>query len=132
MIVLLDSNVIIAAVAAHGLCYEILIRIMEKDTLILSDQLLLEVESNLRKKLKVKKIRVTALFEELGSVGLRVVPAPVPTSACRDPNDLHILGAAVAGKAELIISGDQDLLVLRKFKNIPIETPREAWRRMND
>lgn len=131
MRIMLDSNVIIAAVAAHGLCAEILAGILEKDTIILSDQLLREVERNLQKKLKVKKFQIAAIFEALFSVGVRVVPAPVPTTACRDSSDLHILGAAVIGQAELIVSGDQDLLLLKKYKNIPIKSPREAWQIMN-
>jgi len=50
---------------------------------------------------------------------------------CRDPQDNKILELAVSGKASCIISGDQDLLVLHPFREIPIVTPRdfldEVW-----
>ena len=44
---------------------------------------------------------------------------------CRDSQDNKILELAVSGKAGCIISGDQDLLVLHPFREIPIVTPRD-------
>lgn len=43
--------------------------------------------------------------------------------ACRDPHDNKFLELAVAGRADLIVSGDRDLLALNPFRNIPIVTP---------
>jgi uncharacterized protein len=43
--------------------------------------------------------------------------------ACRDPNDDKFLELAVNGHADLIVSGDGDLLALNPFRNIPIVTP---------
>ena len=51
-----------------------------------------------------------------------------PTEAiaeCRDPKDNKYLELAVAGQAECIITGDQDLLVLHPFKGIDILTVQE-------
>jgi uncharacterized protein len=44
-------------------------------------------------------------------------------SACRDPTDDKFLELAVNGRADLIVSGDADLLVLDPFRDIPIITP---------
>jgi len=44
-------------------------------------------------------------------------------SACRDPQDNKFLELAVCGKADFIISGDEDLLVLNPFRNVQILTP---------
>ena len=44
--------------------------------------------------------------------------------ACRDPKDNQFLDVAVNGKANFIITGDQDLLVLETIHGIPIITPR--------
>ena len=44
-------------------------------------------------------------------------------AACRDPKDDKFLELAVNGRAELIVSGDDDLLVLGIFREIPIITP---------
>jgi predicted nucleic acid-binding protein len=42
---------------------------------------------------------------------------------CRDPRDDKFLEAAVNGCADLIVTGDADLLVLHPFSNISIMTP---------
>jgi predicted nucleic acid-binding protein len=44
-------------------------------------------------------------------------------AACRDPKDDKFLELAVSGKAEVIVSGDGDLLDLNPFRGIPIVTP---------
>lgn len=44
-------------------------------------------------------------------------------TACRDPKDDKFLELAVAGRADLIVSGDRDLLVLNPFRGIPIVNP---------
>jgi uncharacterized protein len=43
-------------------------------------------------------------------------------AVCRDPKDDKFLELAVNGRADLIVSGDQDLLVLKTFRGIPIIT----------
>jgi putative PIN family toxin of toxin-antitoxin system len=58
-----------------------------------------------------------------------VEPAPVASTACRDPADFHVLGTAVAGRAELLVSVDNDLLELGAFEAIRIIRPGEFWRR---
>ncbi len=53
--------------------------------------------------------------------------APVHAVAvARDTADNRLLEAALAGEAEMIVSGDEDLLVLRAFRGIPIVTPTAA------
>jgi uncharacterized protein len=52
-------------------------------------------------------------------------------TACRDPKDDKFLELAVSGHADLIISGDADLLALNPFRGIPIVTPADfvqGWR----
>jgi putative PIN family toxin of toxin-antitoxin system len=51
------------------------------------------------------------------------VPITVPIRACRDPRDDKFLEAAVHGHADLILTGDRDLLDLNPFRGIAILTP---------
>jgi len=44
-------------------------------------------------------------------------------TACRDPKDNQFLEVAAAGQADVIVSGDKDLLVLNPFEDIPIVSP---------
>jgi len=46
-------------------------------------------------------------------------------AACRDPQDDVVLEVAVAGQADFIVTGDDDLLALHPFEGIPIVGPAE-------
>jgi uncharacterized protein len=63
-------------------------------------------------------------YERLAEV---VTPEPLPAPVSRDPDDDHVLACALAGKAELIVSGDKrHLLVLGEYQSIPIRTVSDA------
>jgi len=51
--------------------------------------------------------------------------------ACRDPKDDKFLELAINGGAACIISGDEDLLILSPFRNIPIIKPDEFLTSLN-
>jgi putative PIN family toxin of toxin-antitoxin system len=55
--------------------------------------------------------------------GAELVDITEQIAACRDPKDDKFLELAVNGRADLLVSGDQDLLALNPFKGIPILTP---------
>ena len=52
-----------------------------------------------------------------------MVPTTYTVRACRDPGDDKFLELAVNGSADLIVTGDKDLLALDPFRGIPILTP---------
>ena len=52
-----------------------------------------------------------------------------PVKACRDPKDDKFLEVAVNGEADLIMTGDKDLLALHPFRGMEIITPREYAKR---
>jgi putative PIN family toxin of toxin-antitoxin system len=54
-----------------------------------------------------------------------LIEVTVHIQVCRDPKDDKVLELAVSSNAMCIISGDQDLLELNPFQNIPILTPAE-------
>jgi putative PIN family toxin of toxin-antitoxin system len=58
-----------------------------------------------------------------------VEPMEVPQVA-RDPDDNHVLACAIAAKAELIVSGDKDLLDLAQYQDILILTTADTLRRI--
>jgi putative PIN family toxin of toxin-antitoxin system len=59
-----------------------------------------------------------------------IEPPPLPTPVCRDPDDDQALALALAGKADLIVTGDDDLLSLASFAGIAIVAPAEAVKRV--
>jgi len=63
-----------------------------------------------------------ALIDYMTAFGLLVIPTQ-SLAVCRDPKDNHILEIALAGRADAIVSGDADLLVLHPFEGIPVLSP---------
>lgn len=127
MKVVLDTNVIIAAFAVRGLCNDVLEICVAEHEIILSGYIISEVRKNLEKKIKLPEAVVKDIIGYLETEALSVSPADIPASACRDKDDLGVIAAAVSGKADIIISGDNDLISIKKYKSIKILTPREFW-----
>ena len=63
---------------------------------------------------------------------VRVVTIHLSVHACRDPRDDKFLEVAVNGMADLIVTGDDDLLVLDPFGLTRILTPRQVIELKND
>jgi len=57
-----------------------------------------------------------------------VEPPPLPQPVCRDPDDDQVLALASAAKVDVIVSGDNDLLLLGSFEGTPIIGPAQAVR----
>jgi len=125
MRIVLDANVVIAAFAARGLCDTILEFCLDSNDILLSEDLILEISSNLRKKIKLPHQAVDKIMALLRENSEILIPEHLSNNVCRDPDDMHVLGLAATGKADCIVTGDKDLLVLKKFHNIPILSPRE-------
>ena len=129
MKVLLDSNVIIAAFAARGLCRDLFEVCVENHVLLISDDLLTEIERNLIRKVRVPPEIAADIVQYLRRVATlqAITDTEVESDACRDADDLKILALAIQGSADCIVTGDPDLLILKKFRGIPILTPRGFW-----
>lgn len=125
MRVLLDANVVVAAFASRGLCEAVFEVCLDAHDIVMSDELLREVARSLRKKIKLPRDTVDAIAGLLQENCTFHQPVAVETAACRDPNDLHVLGLAVAAKAECIVTGDRDLLAVRKAGRCRILSPRQ-------
>ena len=123
MIVVFDTNVLVAALIAKGLCQEAVETALVSHTLASSELLLEELAEALRRKFDAGPATEAFLARLRQHVRL-VVPARLPKKVSRDPDDDMVLGTALAANASLIVTGDQDLLVLQAYRQIPIVTPR--------
>lgn len=124
MRLVLDTNVLIAAVAADGLCRDLIRLRLRPHTIVTSAQLLKELERILVRKFKVEP-EILPLLKALRDAAEIAVPVPLGERVSRDKDDDVVLATAVAGRADFIISGDDDLLILKKFRGIGILSPRQ-------
>jgi hypothetical protein len=70
----------------------------------------------------VDEPRRRAVMADLGLSAVQVELTGT-VKICRDPDDDKLLEIAALGRADCLVTGDQDLLVLSQFQGIPIVTP---------
>lgn len=132
----IDTNLIVRAVIKPEGTVGPLLRGLRDGgyTLLYSEPLLIELADVLnRPRIRQKYGLSTQDIETVLALILLRGEAVSPArriDVCRDPKDNMILEAAVAGQADLISSGDEDLLSLREFERIPIVVPAEFLRRL--
>ena len=124
MRVVFDTNVLYAAFAAKGFCEELLDEAAGACELIWSDALREEFESILERRHKVGVATRIALAAYVDLCEF-VEPERLSERICRDADDDVVLGTALAGKADMIVTGDGDLLVLKEFRGVRILSPRQ-------
>jgi putative PIN family toxin of toxin-antitoxin system len=127
MRIVLDANVIVAAFAARGLCESLFEHCLGSHEILLSKPLLDEVSRNLAKKVKLDRRTIRDIERLLRKNGSILEPAAVAADACRDADDVHVLVLAKTGRADYIVTGDDDLLILKRFGRCRIVTPRQFW-----
>lgn len=127
MKVVLDSNVLVAAFAARGLCQAVFELCLNKHETFISEHILNEVQRALTKRVKLPKKIVSEVIEFLRDHSIVETAEKLSSAECRDPQDIKILGLALKTQSDFLVTGDQDLLVLKRFRGIAIASPREFW-----
>jgi putative PIN family toxin of toxin-antitoxin system len=125
--VCLDTNVLVAAVATRGLAADVVRLILAEHDLLVPEVVVTEVRRVLAKKLKLPPARIDEVVAFLREHEIISKPAQVLAVPIRDPADAWVLASAVAAGADLLVTGDQDLLVLGSRAPIPILDPRGFW-----
>ena len=72
-----------------------------------------------------------ALAQDYARLAQIVEPQPLPEPASRDPDDDVVLATALAAQANLIVSGDDDLLTLHEYQGMPILPASAALQRLS-
>ena len=124
MRVVFDTNVLHSALAAKGFCEEVLDEAAGDCVTIWSNPLKQELELLLARLHKIGPATRVALQAYVDLCEF-VEPHPLGERVCRDEDDDVVLATALAGKADVIVTGDDDLLVLKRFRGIRIVSPRQ-------
>jgi putative PIN family toxin of toxin-antitoxin system len=127
--IVLDSSVLLAAIAHPGVCTELVDEVAREHTLVLSRYILDEVARKLRDKFGFPNAKVVALVADIERQAEMVQPSSLPANACRDAKDIPVLGTAVSGQARFLATVDKDLLSLGDFRGVLIVRPGDFWKR---
>jgi putative PIN family toxin of toxin-antitoxin system len=125
---LLDTNVLVAAFVARGVCSELLEHCVRHHVVISSRPLLDELGYVLTRKFHQRAVDARGAIRLLGETFTLVTPEALESPVCRDPDDDVVLATAMAGRCAAIISDDQDFLVLDPFHAIRVLAPSTFWK----
>ena len=117
-----------AAFATRGLCADVLRTVLVEHVLVLSSTVIEELTGTLIEKIRVPEpaVREIAAFLRVSASLSDSPPKPAPV-AIRDPDDAVILGEALAIGADVLVTGDKDLLEAGEVPAIKILDPRGFW-----
>ena len=128
--VVLDTNIFISAILGGRLGIIIDEWKAGKFKLIVTDSIVREYLDVInRPKFKIPQAEIIAVSDYLLQLGEFVTPEEEIHVIVADPTDDKFLEAALAGKVDFIVSGDNHLLELKSFREIPMVTAKEfiSW-----
>ena len=134
MRLVLDTNVLVSAFLWKGTPGKLIELAGEREIRLFTSQVLLaELAEVLHRKKFAKRVQVTGftaaeLVKQYRHLAYRVTARQFTRQISRDADDDAMLACALAARAELIVSGDRDLLTLKTFREMPIVTAAEAVR----
>lgn len=128
----IDTNVLLSGLLWRGTPHDVLEQARSGSLHLISSPALLSELADVLTRPKFAAplarahITVPTLLAQL-HIFLEVVhPAPLPHPVCRDPDDDEVLALALATQANVVISGDDDLLALHTFAEIPVMTAAQT------
>ncbi len=126
--IILDTNVLISGLLlSSSTSQQIFDQVTGNEILLISENIFAEISQTLIRKKFDKYVSLEKRLNFLANLREKaeIVEITENITSCRDPKDNKFLELAVSGKADFIITGDQDLLVLNPFRNIEIITINE-------
>lgn len=129
MKVFLDTNVLVSAYAARGICADLVRFILAEHELITGAVNLDELRRVLRERFHASPEQVAAIEAELRAETVVARPSAPASVQIRDP-DRWVLASALDAGADLLVTGDKDLLDIARQVPILIVDPRGCWDRL--
>jgi len=125
--VFLDTNVLVSAFATRGLCADVLRHVLVEHDLLVAEVVLIELRRVLRSRIRLPASIVADIERFLREHEVIPKPRKSPAIKLRDPDDAWVLASALAGRADVLVTGDRDLLSLARDIPLSILDPRGFW-----
>lgn len=127
MKVFLDTNVIASATATRGLCADVLRTVIEFHVLVVSEHLIGELRRVLKNKFGVPSEMIADVVWLLQQDTISAEARPLSDLPLKDPADVAIVSSALNGGADILVTGDKEMLDLKRVGTLQILTPRQFW-----
>lgn len=128
MKVFLDTNALVSGFATRGLCADVIRLVLAEHELVIGAVVLDEVRRVLGQKLRLPNEVVHEILAFLESQTVQATPKVAPSIPIRDEDDRWVLASALAAKADILVTGDKDLLdVADQVRELLITEPRGFW-----
>jgi len=125
---LLDTNVLVAALIARGVCSDLLEHCVRHHVVVSSRPLLNELRDDLTRKFRQRDVDARNALRLFAETFTLVEPDALDPPVCRDRDDDVVLATALAGECTAVITGDQDLLILDPFRGVRVLAPSAFWK----
>jgi putative PIN family toxin of toxin-antitoxin system len=132
----IDTNVLLSALLWGGTPRALLEHVRNGTLTFISSPALLAELSRVMERPKFDVILLRSntsraqTLAEVRQLAEVIDPHSLARPVCRDPDDDAVLALALAAQADIVISGDDDLLSLDTFEGVPILTPAQALQRV--
>jgi uncharacterized protein len=130
--VFLDTNVLVSAFTTRGLCSDLLDAVLAEHQLVLGEAVLTELSRVLTNKMSMPQATTEEVEAFLRREAAVVSTGSDPGVKIRDEDDVVILGQAIEALAEVLVTGDRDLLDVTDAIPIVVLSPRGFWDRLHD
>ena len=132
MRVFLDTNVIASATATRGLCSDVLRSVIEFHEFVVSDVLFDETKRILREKFNASDALIADILWLLQQDTIFTESEPLAELHLKDPADIAMVSSTINGGVELMVTGDKEILALKKIGGLEIVSPRQFWERQKN
>jgi len=125
--VFLDTNVLVSAFTTRGLCADVLREVLVHEDLLICPPLLMEVNHVLSNKFKLPDEFVSSIMNFLQEGTISIQKTSVLKIDISDKDDIALLGYAVGGRANVFVTGEREVQLLKKVRRLRIISPRDYW-----
>ncbi|MGI8402722.1 MAG: putative toxin-antitoxin system toxin component, PIN family [Gemmatimonadaceae bacterium] len=130
MRVFLDTNVLVSAFATRGLCADLFRSVVVEHDLVLGEVVLEEFRRVLKTRFRVPAKDLRQIEAYLRSYEIVPKPAEPDPIRVRDEADRWVLASAHNAQADVLVTGDSDLLSVADLAQVQIVSPREFWEKL--
>ena len=129
MRIFFDTNVLVSAFLARGLCADLLRLVLREDTLVSSEVVLTELRDVLSRKGRLPPAQIEAMETFLRDQPIAPRPGQTLRLGLVDADDEWVLASAILAEADLVVTGDQGVLACTTCP-LPLLTPRACWQQL--